>query len=235
MGPAQLGDEVEAARRHVHLKPQLGESGARCQPLPTARTASAVGERKVAGSEERGSRSRARSICEKGGSEHVRLVGACRCSGSGAALGQRHARRYSQRAEQGGGRGGRARGRGEKVAHLRGTERTATKLAAAAFGALGAASARARHTHARWPWCTAFPTPSDHKLNGGMPLFRPTSGDAESHVSRAPAAAAAKTAGWAGLGGFVGHSVPAQHGSSDHDALVGGGRRLIHDGALWAF
>ena len=79
----------------------------------------------------------------KGGSEDVRLVQAaqrCQAQRCQARSGAWHARRYAQRAEQGGGRGGRGRRAGQEGATPAISQRIATPPTAAFFGALSASA-----------------------------------------------------------------------------------------------
>ena len=99
-----------------------------------------------------------------------------------------HARRYAQRAEQGGGRGGRGRRAGQEGATpaMQRDDRHAAHRGL--LRCVECQRARPSPLTAEPAKCTTFPTSSDHKLKGGMPHFLPPNRKAESQVCRHPAA-----------------------------------------------
>ena len=144
-----------------------------------------------------------------------------------------HARRYAQRAEQGGGRGGRGRRAGQEGATpaMQRDDRHAAHRGL--LRCVECQRARPSPLTAEPAKCTTFPTASDHKLKGGMPHFLPPNRKAESQVCRHPAAREQKVTSATPWSLFWPSAFRCLRASSDQDARVRMGRRLIHHGAFY--
>ena len=146
-----------------------------------------------------------------------------------------HARRYAQRAEQGGGRGGRGHHAGQEggTPAVQREDRHAARRGL--LRCVECQRTRPSPLTAEAAKCTTFPTSSDHKLKGGMPHFLPPNRKAESQVCRHPAAREQKVARptpwslfWLSAFRCLRARLVKMQASE-----VRMGRRLIHDGAFY--